>query len=312
MAEEDKPASSFMDLALELKLEIFEALPNLWTAISLRLTCRAIDAVYLEHEKSIKAALRDRLVAPIAAHYAFLTTLHLPASAVTHPPPGGWPNITPEICKGLGKTDFAVDVMRYLPYVRHAPHDNLHNIDYKCNVLDYSACAPADFDGGRLKFGEIVHEADLDGAQMPRHWFVLAEGHESGGVNLMLDALTGYVYEEIIRMSSGDVLPAAEYFAKKQRSFRACEQVFVPGQDPLGGSYGQEEKEPYDAEAMEAEGEPSAPGEFFGWAPGDGDVRWVRHLYRKYGWPGEGWRKEEGLEAVKAFVKNREEEEEEA
>ncbi|KAF8215484.1 hypothetical protein K438DRAFT_1749517 [Mycena galopus ATCC 62051] len=50
--------------------------------------------------------------------------------------------------------------------------------------------------------------------------------------------------------------------------------------------------------------------EYFGWAPGDRDVRWVKHLYRKYGWPGEGWRKEEGLEAVKAFVKNREEEEE--
>ncbi|KAF8211077.1 hypothetical protein K438DRAFT_1959272 [Mycena galopus ATCC 62051] len=233
------------------KAEIFGNLPDLWTAISLRLTCRAIDAVYLEHEKTIKAALRDRLVATVAAHYTFLTTLHLPASAVTHPPPGGWPNITPEICKGFGKTDFAVDVMRHLPYVRHARPRQPPQHRLQVQRAGLSACARADFDGGRLKLGEIVHEADLDGTPIPRHWFVLAEGHESGGVNFMLDALTGYVHEEIIRVSSGDVLPAAEYFAEKQRAFRACELVFVPGQDPLEGVAGEEENEPYDAEAME-------------------------------------------------------------
>ncbi|KAJ0122123.1 hypothetical protein J7T55_002635 [Diaporthe amygdali] len=288
-----------MRLAPELQVKIFEALPDLWTVVALRLTCRDLNALFIAYRTPIEASLRDTLVAPFYEYYDFLASLHIPASAIKRPPAGGWPNITPDACAEFGKTDFAVDVLRHLPYIEDDSRSNLHNIDYKCNVLDYSTATAEDFTGDNLKMGEITHGFD---EPVSKHKVVIAEGYESGGIDLLLDTMTGDIFEEIIRCCSGDVLPVEEFFENRVRDSRGLVHVFVPGKDPLGGS-SSVDVEPYDAEAVEAKGEPSIPGELFGYNLKE--LEWVRHLYKKFGWPGADWQKEEGLKAITEFVERR-------
>ena len=60
---------------------------------------------------------RDQYVAAITEFYELVTSLYIPRSALKFPPPGGWPNITPENCAGFGKSDFVVDLLKHLPYI---------------------------------------------------------------------------------------------------------------------------------------------------------------------------------------------------
>ena len=48
---------------------------------------------------------RDATVAAIRDYYHFLTKMYLDEDRIMEPPPGGWPNMTPETMSPLGKTD---------------------------------------------------------------------------------------------------------------------------------------------------------------------------------------------------------------
>lgn len=66
---------------------------------------------------------RDATIAIINEYYHFLTTMYLDETEVIQPPPGGWPNITLETMRPLGKTDAVVDLLRHLPHVRCSGDD---------------------------------------------------------------------------------------------------------------------------------------------------------------------------------------------
>lgn len=133
---------------------------------------------------------------------------------------------------------------------------------------------------------------------------VIASGYESGGVDLMLDTRTGEIFEEIIRVGPGENLPVRDYFEFKMKQCRELKTVFAPGEDAHWGGFGNEEGA-YDAAAVEQVGEPSCPDEYFALEGQIQDLRWVCHLYRKFGWPGEGWRKDDGLRAIAGYVERR-------
>lgn len=303
MDNHNKQGFDLMRLAPELQVRVFEALPTPWAVVSLRLTCRDLNALFLAYSTQIETATRNNLVAPFYEYYDFLGRLHIPASDIKHPPPEGWPNITAENCSGLGKSDFVVDVLRHLPYIAdHGEFErNISNTDFKSNVVDYSTATPEDFSGPSLKHGEISHEA---AGPISRHKVVIACGYESGGVDLILDTRTGEIFEEIIRVGSGETLPVREYFELKMRQCRELKTVVAPGEDAHWGGFGDKEG-PYDAAAMEEAGEPSYPDEGFHLEGQEWDLKWVCHLYRKFGWPGEGWRKEVGLKAIAEYVGRR-------
>lgn len=48
----------------------------------------------------------------------FLTKVYLPADVIVEPPPGGWPSMTPEKVKLLGKSEEVGRLLREIPYVR--------------------------------------------------------------------------------------------------------------------------------------------------------------------------------------------------
>jgi hypothetical protein len=60
---------------------------------------------------------RDAVVAEIASFYEFLASLYIPSEAFIYPPPGGWPEITPQSLSCLGKTATAIDLIRHLPFI---------------------------------------------------------------------------------------------------------------------------------------------------------------------------------------------------
>lgn len=300
MRNRNKREFDLLRLAPELQVKVFEALPSPWAAVALALTCRDLEALFVAYKTQIMAAIRDNMVAPFYEYYDFLGRLHIPESGIKHPPAGGWPNITPENCSEFGKSDFVVDVLRHLPYIveddRRTDKINIHNIDYKCNVLDYSVCSRETFGGHGgmkdIKIGEMSHRP------VTRHKVVVADGYDHGGVVLILDTSTGVIFEKIIRCCRGKTLPVQEYFALKMKQCRELRHVFVPGEDPHSPD-NEKAEPPWDAAATEDMAEPSMPEDRF-WVEGK-DLEWVRRLYRKFGWPGKDWRKEEGLKAITEY-----------
>lgn len=89
------------------------------------------------------------------------------------------------------------------------------------------------------------------------------------------------------------------YFAARKKACESLDFVFIP----YGASRAGPNDEPYNAAEMEAKGQPDAPNQF------DPDslerLQWVRHLYRKYGWPGKDYRKEEAIKEISGFIRGR-------
>jgi hypothetical protein len=93
------------------------------------------------------AYTRDEYVTIITDFYVFLTKFYISSSALKCPPPGGWPNITPETTRGFGKAPIVIDLIKHLPYIdRKDARKMVTNIEYNCDVIDYSVMKPDDFD----------------------------------------------------------------------------------------------------------------------------------------------------------------------
>ncbi|KAH6844769.1 hypothetical protein B0I37DRAFT_378229 [Chaetomium sp. MPI-CAGE-AT-0009] len=293
----------FMELPPELHAEVFLHLPNQMAAVALRLCCRHLNGVFLQNEKRILSSLRERLIAPFREFYDFLQRLKLPANSVKLPPPSGWPNITAVACAGFDKTPFAIDVLRHLPYIDELEdRSNMTNIDYKSKAVDYSKFTSNDFSTcGKERFWalEWLDADEEECLSRIQHLVMIAEGYESGGTVLMLDTFTGIIFEEILRMNPGARLPADEYFRSRMERLRKLDQVFLPGFEPWEGAGaipGDNLEAAYDPDPMERQG---IPGGRFG---DDENVLWVKHLHRKFGWPGPDWKKEECMQAIMEFL----------
>lgn len=319
-----------------VKLRIMCALPYLDCAVSLHMTNHAWYDLLHANKDEIVDAFADRLVAPFLDFYTFLTTVHIPRSALKLPPPGGWRNITPQNCRSFNKSGFALSVLSRMPYisraetrqlarkpyiVRHATpwghNDKFHNVDEGCVVLDYSSCRAKHFKKQYPRRNEWRFGWDSD-EKPSRHEVVVAEGYdnEQSGAYWLLDTNTGTIVEEY-PVEPECRLDAWDFFAEKKKKWLGMQVLFVPGWDPLEWRGAIDESRPgmrfdrdpldmhnaYDAEKMEARGEPSNPDVFFG--AEDDDFDWVYHLYRKFGFPGAGWRQEEGLRAIREFAARR-------
>ncbi|KAF3056383.1 hypothetical protein GL218_06733 [Daldinia childiae] len=238
---------------------------------------------------------RDQYVAIINDFYTFLTRMYISDSALKHPPEGGWPNITPENCSGFGKNAFVVDLLKHLPYIQGG-QDNDVDIHYKCNVFDYSTVTPEEFSGTWIKIGEIPATAD---GPVPAHIVVIAEGHESGGVDLLLDTEEGTIIEEIIRHSRGGEWDVTEYFNDLKQKYETLQMFHIPGTETV-----QEMPDSFNEDEAVAPVEgPQHDDEFF---PTEGDNCWVRHIYRSHGWPGPEYRRDECMEAIIRYKAMRE------
>jgi hypothetical protein len=67
---------------------------------------------------------RDECVATIRDYYEFLAKMFMDSSFIIEPPQDGWPNITRESTKDLGKTEEVIELLRHLPYIESKPYSN--------------------------------------------------------------------------------------------------------------------------------------------------------------------------------------------
>lgn len=287
----------------ELQVAVFQDCPSLWSVIALRLACRHHNTVYLANEEWIKNALIKRLVTPFYDHYKFLTRLWMPESSITCPPQSGWPDITADILGPvLRKTGFAIDVLRHLPYIEGGvPRlKNRTNINYRCGVVNYSTFTPE------------KHELNLleDGHQITKHDIIIAKRNgccHCSRIDMVLDTLMGTIYERISKRDRPRLVE--NYFTDMRRSCENLDFVFLPGGDPWEGQdyeIDEDDEEnpndddnqrhrPYNAVETEAEGPPIRGDDL-------ARLRWVRHLYRKFGWPGSDWQREDARVAIENFL----------
>ncbi|KAL2020518.1 hypothetical protein VTK56DRAFT_8318 [Thermocarpiscus australiensis] len=77
-------------------------------------------------------------VAAVSAYFDFLAKMYLNESDILRPPEGGWPKITPDRLKGLGKTDEVVLLLRHLPYLRDFPDNGLAIDASPSNTIRYN------------------------------------------------------------------------------------------------------------------------------------------------------------------------------
>ncbi|KAF2833422.1 hypothetical protein CC86DRAFT_441937 [Ophiobolus disseminans] len=245
---------------------------------------------------------RNELVTIISDYYVFLTKFYIPPSAIKYPPPGGWPNITAETTKDLGKSELVIDLIKHLPYIASAmasKHERAHDIHYKSEVVDYSILMPENFTIERITDGEESlqewwdemeedkdedeEESDDEDANHEDNWWngdnpdhfqmtnmiVLAQGTESGGRHLILDVFKGNIYEDV---NECNLLPSCGvegFFADLREKFEKLD--LVPTLSDM-----------YEDEA----------------AIDDENEQQFRKVWREYGWPGKGFRKEEALKAI--------------
>ncbi|VBB75931.1 Putative protein of unknown function [Podospora comata] len=219
------------------------------------------------------------------SYYKFLTTLHYSPSDLKIPPPQGWPNLTREAgMPRYYKTDFAVEVMRHLPYL-----GGNHHYEYKSIMIDYSTLNPRTsmwFQPNGLgnypkdDWWEHAWPYDLPAGQKPPRGdslIPLTVGWESGGIVLILDVQRGKIIEEELRCDS-KMYDAQEYFDMMTCKFRNLERVPCDGR--ILGEFGE----------MKERQEPVTEEEFLGQDPNEGwgtdlDKAYIKQLYREHGWP---------------------------
>lgn len=251
---------------------------------------------------------REATIAAFRDYYQFLTTMFLPEGKVEEPPAEGWPAITKENTRLLGKNDEVFELIRHLPYIPEesllAPYAPVSNWPF---LLGLRPSNQRPFDESDVEGTRIITEG-LDWEDIPSS----AIGITRGDVRFILDTQFGVVHwletprelqksavrEPIIgdfddctpenehewRYSTAWAIP--DFFEVLKNQYRDLKYI------PLHALRIEE----FPKEFEEGDG-PLGGGPFF---------RVVRQLYRDYGWPNLSvYKKEECLNAITKMIIDR-------
>ncbi|TVY62833.1 hypothetical protein LSUE1_G008741 [Lachnellula suecica] len=225
---------------------------------------------------------RDTAVAAIASFYEFFCTL--PTSTPTviqYPPPGGWPDITPENMAAMKKSDSVIDLYRHLPYPKG--HIEIAHATSPTWWF-YEPLKPA-FD----EPGFLDRTGPIGAGEIPADVAILTNGGRNGSW-LLLDTTNGTITNWIQQenpehdepsQDSPDAwrayptLPISMFFESWKNEFRSLAWMVVP--------------KPDDDSIFDYERDPAA--------------KELRTIYRAHGWGTEQWRAVECKEALFAWDK---------
>ncbi|KZM26876.1 uncharacterized protein EKO05_0011417 [Ascochyta rabiei] len=284
---------------------------------------------------------RDQLVTIIGDYYKFLTTFYIPSSALKFPPPGGWPNITPETTKDFPRSPIVVDPLRHLPYIDEKESGNMiTHIHYKCNVVDYSTVKPDqwghedfqlgassiiewieelrgddlnedydDDDEGYLWYRDESRDKDFDKEE---NWW---NGDDPEEIKLENMVVLADGYE-----SGGRCLVLDVFKGNIHEDMTSCNLL---SEVPVEQFFARLKTKLENLEMVPVPGKKGYEGDMYGDVQGvpevdvldeplvEGDpAQQYKRIYRSFGWPGEMYRKEEALVAISAHIQRRLEAEE--
>lgn len=203
--------------------------------------------------------------------YTFLTALHYDPADLKVAPADGWPDLTPEHCTHF-RGDYALQVLRHLPYLGGRPPQLLH---YQCEVVDYTVVDRGWF---------VKHHMDSDIeewwstlSQVPAAWMLpLALGVGAQASSFYLNVVDAEVCEVVSGLGDAPPKPLAAWVAEMKELFARLRLI------PCDGKLTLVCKDVKDTEERIGEDEFRAEEGYF---PTDLDVRFVRQVYREYGWP---------------------------
>lgn len=117
---------------------------------------------------------RDTTVAAVRDYYTFLTQMYLDKNLVKEPPTGGWPSITPESMRGLGKTNKVISLLRHLPYIDSPCSDDGPNVVPDCMFADWKTRVEEQENGfqpdsGASEYARISSEGIGNYEDVPPH-----------------------------------------------------------------------------------------------------------------------------------------------
>ncbi|KAM3530514.1 hypothetical protein NHJ13051_001347 [Beauveria bassiana] len=168
--------------------------------------------------------------------------------------------------------DYALQVLRHLPYLGGGPPQHLH---YQCEVVDYTAVY-------RAWFVEQHMDGDTDEwwstlSQVPAAWMLpLALGVGREASSFYLNVVDAEVCEVVSGLGYDGPKPLDAWVDEMKQLF-ACLRL-IPCDGKLMLVCGEVE----DTEERIGEDEFRAEEGYF---PTDLDVRFIRQVYREYGWP---------------------------
>ncbi|KAF4447243.1 hypothetical protein F53441_9201 [Fusarium austroafricanum] len=215
----------------------------------------------------------QELVDIILEYYKFLTTIHYNPADLKIPPPGGWTNLTPEVLSGYDKSEYVLGLIRQIPCFDRSkgPAGFL----YKSGLLDFSVYTSKDFEED-VDMEGIVDFASVEGQANPRHFFRLAEGRESGGHEVWLNAKDGEITDFEIRGDGADPVDIRTYFQGLKEKYQKLD--LFPGEGSVTHDFSDipESEDAITEEQFLAQGPEVDTFD---------NVQFGRNLYRKFGWP---------------------------
>ncbi|KAK6700787.1 hypothetical protein SNK04_010725 [Fusarium graminearum] len=203
--------------------------------------------------------------------YSFMATLNYDKSELKIPPPTGWPGITTESCGGT-KSDYAVEVLRHLPYFNSKGKSHIH---YKSKLWDLTTWTADDFEKHREIY-DFVEFWSSESEQDPGDVICIAEGYESYGRGLWLLVNDCEIIEDMLKADTLSSVPVEEFFAKLKDQYERLQ--LIPGEDKVSI---EAENVP---ERHERISEEEVNSQSVEWRT-DLDVQYIRQVYRDYGWP---------------------------
>ncbi|RSL92422.1 hypothetical protein CDV31_015166 [Fusarium ambrosium] len=219
--------------------------------------------------------------------YKFLTTLHYDEADLKVPPPGGWPQMTPESCLHF-KSDYAIEVLRHLPYFDSKCTAYIH---FKSRLIDFAAFTSQDYEKHKNNHEGLEFWSD-EGQVNPSDVVCIAVGGESFARQLWLNVKDCEIHEDMV---AGDMLDAVQveaFFENLKEQYRSLK--LIPGRGRItieAGKMAEREDRILTEEVRNQTGE---------WGT-ELDIQYVRQIYRQHGWP-DAFRKEEAFRAIDDWI----------
>lgn len=220
--------------------------------------------------------------------YRFLTILHYDGVDLKVPPPGGWPQITPESCAHF-KSDYAIKVLRHLPYFVNRGTDYIH---FKSRLLDFTALSYEDFEEQADRHEDTLEFWSNEGLQDPSDVVCLTQGFESFGRELWLIVKDCEMIEDMIEGDMLTAVPIETFFNNLKEQYRALKLIPAQGRITIEAGKTPERESRISEEEVNAQTET--------WRT-NLDVQYVRQIYRQHGWP-DAFRKEEAFKAINDWI----------
>ncbi|RGP60925.1 translation machinery-associated protein 64 [Fusarium sporotrichioides] len=216
----------------------------------------------------------QELVAILLDFYNFLTTLHFDPANLKTAPPEGWQNLTPEILSILDKSEYVLDLIRHIPYFKQSFWSV--GFLYKSQLCDIPEYTLKDFEE-EMWWTEDYEFVCTRGDADRRHFIRLAEGRESGGRMVWLNAKDGEIVDCDIRGDVEDPVDIQVYFDSLKERYRNLE--LFPGPPSI---VTQEYEEMPDSDDTITEAEFLEQGPEISIVE---NVDFGRKLYRRFRWP---------------------------